>query len=409
MQNKKKIINDPLYGFISIPSELIFDIISHPYFQRLRRIRQLGLAEYVYPGANHTRFQHALGAMHLMTLALETLQTKGIEISYEEKEAAQIAILLHDIGHGPFSHVLEKEILHQIHHEEVTLILMKRLNESFNNRLDLAIQIFEGTYARVFFHQLVSSQLDMDRMDYLNRDCFFTGVVEGTIGVDRIIKLLNVHNDELVVEGKGLLSVENFLNARRLMYWQVYLHKTSIAAESMLVAILQRAKYLLKEQISLSTTPALAVFLNQPVTLVQLSTTPSLLDAFIQLDDFDIWNLLKLGQDNEDAILKKLCNNLINRNLFKISIQRDANFKIQKGAFLQQLKDKKVEEEEWKYYFREGKVSNKAYIAEDENIKIMLKDKIVKDISDASDLPNIKALTHIVEKYYFSWFQPTEN
>lgn len=245
--NKKKILNDPVYGFITIPTELLFDLVEHPYFQRLRRIKQLGLSEYVYPGALHTRFHHALGAMHLMGQAMSTLQSKGHSISSDECEAAQIAILLHDVGHGPFSHVLECCLLEDVPHEEISLLLMRELNRQFNGALSLAIRMFEGTYERPFFHQLISSQLDMDRMDYLNRDGYYTGVAEGAIGAERIIKMLDLVNDQLVVEAKGVLSVENFLNARRLMYWQVYLHKTSICAESMLIQILRRARFLIQQ------------------------------------------------------------------------------------------------------------------------------------------------------------------
>ena len=260
MPNKRKIFNDPVYGFITVPSDLIFDIIEHPYFQRLRRVKQLGVAEFVYPGALHTRFQHALGAMHLMGLALHTLQQKGNQISEEEWEAAQIAILLHDIGHGPFSHVLEYTILRNVHHEYISALLMAELNKVFDGKLSLAINMFNNTYHRPFFHQLISSQLDMDRMDYLKRDSFFTGVAEGTIGVDRLIKMLDVVDNNLVVEEKGVLSVENFLNARRLMYWQVYLHKTSICAETILINIIQRARDLIKDGFDVFVSPAFGIF-----------------------------------------------------------------------------------------------------------------------------------------------------
>ena len=268
--NKKKIFNDPVYGFITISSDLIFEIIEHPYFQRLRRIKQVGLSDYVYPGAHHTRFHHALGAMHLMGVTLNNLRSKGHKINNEEFEAAQIAILLHDIGHGPFSHTLENSILDNVHHEDLSLLIMQTLNEHFNNQLSLAIKIFTGKYKRKFFHQLVSSQLDIDRIDYLNRDSFFTGVSEGTIGAERIIKMLEVKDDNIVVEEKGIYSIENFLSARRLMYWQVYLHKTSVSAEILLSKIIARAKALHKRKEELFTTPALALFLENKVSLQQL-------------------------------------------------------------------------------------------------------------------------------------------
>lgn len=407
MQNKKKIINDPLYGFITIPSDLIFDVISHPYFQRLRRIKQLGLTELVYPGANHSRFQHALGAMHLTTLALETLLAKGIEISEKEKEGVLLAILLHDIGHGPFSHVLENEILTTVHHEEVTLLLLHKLNQIFDNKLEVAIQIFEGSYPRAFFHQLVSSQLDMDRMDYLNRDCFFTGVVEGTIGVDRIIKLLDVYQDELVVDNKGLLSVENFLNARRLMYWQVYLHKTSIAAESLLISILNRAKDLLLSGFQLHSSPTLLYFLRNKISFTDLAEDEVSIEQFIQLDDFDIMGSIKAWSNSEDQILSQLCTFFLNRNLFKIRLGKEQISEAQLTEIKENLLEIGIEPKNLPYYLRTGKVSNKAYIAENENINILLKNKIVQDISEASDLPNIKALTHIVEKNYIAWVNPS--
>ena len=283
--NKRKIFNDPVYGFISIPSDLVFDLIQHPFFQRLRRIRQLGMAELVYPGALHTRFHHALGAMHLMGQALSTLRTKGHLIWEAEWEAAQIAILLHDVGHGPFSHVLEKTILNDVHHEYLSLEIMKELNRQLDGRLEMAIQMFEGSYPRQFFHQLISSQLDMDRMDYLNRDCFFTGVAEGAIGTERIIKMLDVVDDQLVVESKGILSIENFLNARRLMYWQVYLHKTSICAETMLIQAIRRARELARSGEDIFAPKDFGLFLRQNITLQQFKENPQCLQSFTNIDD----------------------------------------------------------------------------------------------------------------------------
>ena len=403
MTNKRKIFNDPVYGFVSVPSDLIYDLIEHPYFQRLRRIKQLGMAEYVYPGALHTRFHHALGAMHLMGQALQVLQTKGHYLLEVEIEAAQIAILLHDIGHGPFSHVLEYTILNEVNHEHISALLMEKLNEQFSGQLDLAIEMFNGTYHRAFFHQLISSQLDMDRMDYLNRDCFFTGVAEGTIGVDRIIKMLNVVDNQLVVEEKGLLSVENFLNARRLMYWQVYLHKTSICTEAMLIHIISRARELIKNGTDLFVMPAFSMFLKENVSLNAFQTDEKYLDAFTKIDDYDIWACVKSWQFHADKILSTICTDLLNRNLYKIRL---SNFPIE-PTFIQEIKEnlleKGINEQDLGYFLIEGDVSNKGYVSGDETINILTKNKNVVDIADASDLPTIKALSNIVKKYYVCW------
>ncbi|MCU0323939.1 MAG: HD domain-containing protein [Spirosomaceae bacterium] len=399
--NKRKIFNDPVYGFVSVPSDLIYDLIEHPYFQRLRRIKQLGMAEYVYPGALHTRFHHALGAMHLMGQALQTLQSKGHYLLDVEIEAAQIAILLHDIGHGPFSHVLEYTILNEVHHEHISQLLMQQLNREFNGKLSLAIEMFNGTYEREFFHQLISSQLDMDRMDYLNRDCFFTGVAEGTIGVDRIIKMLNIIDNQLVVEEKGLLSVENFLNARRLMYWQVYLHKTSICAETMLIQIIQRARDLIVHGEKVFSTPAFSKFLENNVSLHQF--TDESLEAFTQLDDYDIWACIKMWQNHPDKILNRLCKDLINRKLFKIQIS-DKQFETKTTEnIVYELKANGIEQENLKYFMVNGDVSNKGYVSGNSNINILTKKRGVIDIAEASDLPTIKALSNIVKKYYLCW------
>jgi HD superfamily phosphohydrolase len=317
--NKRKIINDPVYGFISISSDLLYDLVDHPYFQRLRRIKQLGLADIVYPGALHTRFHHALGAMHLMSQALKALQEKGHMIWEPELEAAQAAILLHDLGHGPFSHVLESVLLTGVAHESITLVMMKDLNRQMNGRLDIAIQMFEGTYPRRFFHQMISSQLDMDRMDYLNRDSFYTGVIEGSIGADRLIKMLDISKDQLVVEEKGLLSIENFLHARRLMYWQVYLHKTLLSAQAMLTQILRRARELSVAGEKLFATPDFARFLQNQYSLADFDTQPDLLRAFNGLDDNDVWASVKGWKSHPDPVLSTLCEMLLDRNLFKIS------------------------------------------------------------------------------------------
>jgi HD superfamily phosphohydrolase len=408
MTNKRKIFNDPVYGFLSVPSDLIYDLIEHPFFQRLRRIKQLGMAEYVYPGALHTRFHHALGAMHLMGQALQVLQAKGHEISDVEWEAAQIAILLHDIGHGPFSHVLEYTILNEVNHEHISALLMEKLNHELGGQLNLAIEMFNGTYHREFFHQLISSQLDMDRMDYLNRDCFFTGVAEGTIGVDRIIKMLNVVDNQLVVEEKGLLSVENFLNARRLMYWQVYLHKTSICTEAMLIQIIRRARELIKNRENqkiapLFVPPPFLLFLNEHITLEAFQTDDKYLEAFTKLDDYDIWACIKTWQFHSDKILSTICVDLLNRNLYKIRLSNAPIEAPLIESTKKSLIEKGIEEKDLGYFLIEGDVSNNGYVSGDETINILTKNKNVIDIADASDLPTIKALSNIVKKYYICW------
>ncbi|MBN8823192.1 MULTISPECIES: HD domain-containing protein [unclassified Spirosoma] len=403
--NKKKILNDPVYGFITIPTELLYDLVEHPYFQRLRRIKQLGLSEYVYPGALHTRFHHALGAMHLMGQAMSTLQSKGHHISNEECEAAQIAILLHDVGHGPFSHVLECCLLDDVPHEQISLMLMHDLNQQFNGALSLAIRMFEGTYERPFFHQLISSQLDMDRMDYLNRDGYYTGVAEGAIGAERIIKMLDLVDDQLVVEAKGILSVENFLNARRLMYWQVYLHKTSICCESMMIQILRRARFLSRQEgaESVFASDVFRLFLRDNVSMHDFQTNRTYLDAFTRLDDFDIWTCVKQGASHPDPIFSKLCQMLLNRRLFKIMLSTEPFA----GELLVQL-EKQLRQtgmpEDWLSYFLiEGQATNAAYLPSGDRIAIKLKSGNVIDIADASDLSNIQVLTNIVRRYYVCW------
>lgn len=409
-QNKKKILNDPVYGFITLPNDLTFDLVEHPYFQRLRRIKQLGLSELVYPGALHTRFHHALGAMHLMGQAIQTLRGKGHKISEAECDAAQIAILLHDIGHGPFSHVLEYTILEGIPHERLSLLLMHELNRQFNGGLTLAIQMFEGTYHRPFFHQLVSSQLDMDRMDYLNRDCFYTGVAEGTIGADRIIKMLDLVDDQLVVEGKGILSIENFLSSRRLMYWQVYLHKTSLCAEAMLLQTIRRARFLLTQGETdypggqpVFTTPALHTFLAKKITIADFEQQPDYLRAFTQLDDYDIWTCIKFWSQHPDRVLSTLCQMLLDRRLFKI-VMSDTPFSGELVREIErQLRDAGLQQDELTYFLVEGVATNSAYLPSIDNINIKMKDGRIIDIADASDLPGIKALTNMVKRYYVCW------
>lgn len=398
--NKKKIINDPVYGFISIPSELVFDLIEHPYFQRLRYIKQVGMTHLVYPGALHTRFHHALGAMYLMGMAIEILRNKGHEISREEEEAVIIAILLHDIGHGPFSHALEEIIAEGISHEDISAMLMDKLNRQFGGRLGMAIDIFKGSYPRAFLHQLVSSQLDMDRMDYLNRDSFFTGVSEGVISSDRIIKMLNVKDDQIVVEEKGIYSVEKFLIARRLMYWQVYLHKTVIAAEQLLVKILKRARELSLGGETLFTTPALGHFLKKPVSRDSFMNEDHHLEAFATLDDTDIMAAVKVWAAHPDFILSKLCRDLVGRNLYKVDIsaaEPDERFKHELTK--QAIEKYHITAEQASYFVFDDAIRNNAYRPSDGNILILMKDGLVKDITEASDNSNLEALAKTVKKY----------
>jgi len=402
--NKKKIINDPVYGFISIESELIFDLIEHPYFQRLRHIKQLGLTDFVYPGALHTRFHHALGAMHLMGVVLENLRNKGTQISDAEYEAAQIAILLHDIGHGPFSHTLEETLIEGVKHESLSYLFMKDLNKTFNNSLELAISIFRNSYYRKFFHQLVSSQLDIDRLDYLKRDSFFTGVTEGTIGVDRIVAMLAVEKDAIVVEEKGIYSIESFLNARRLMYWQVYLHKTSVSAERLLVNLIKRAQYLAHSGEKLGGSDGLKFFIKHNYSLEDFKEKRSVLDAFGKLDDMDIWGAVKLWQNNRDPILQMLCTMLLHRNLFQIiftsePIKKSQIEKVRIGV----SKQFKLLRNDAAYLFSLGTVTNEAYLSEKQAIHVLTKNGDVVDIAQASDLPSIKAMSKIVKKNYLCW------
>lgn len=401
---KKKIINDPLYGFVSVPNRLIFEVIEHPYFQRLRHISQLGLAQFVYPGARHTRFQHALGAYHLMTRALEGLREKGVSISSEEAEAAQLAVILHDIGHGPYSHSLEETLLPGIKHESLTYLFLQKLNDEFDGRLDLAMSIFRNGYQRKFFHQLVSGQLDIDRLDYLKRDSFFTGVQEGTIGVDRIIDMLNVHQDSLVVEEKGIYSIENFLTARRLMYWQVYLHKTSVSAERMLVNIIRRAKYLATSGEKVSGSDALQTFLLNNYSLDDFNTNPDLLQAYGHLDDGDVWGAIKMWRNHRDNILSELCSMLIERKLFRIQLASDLISKSKVEKVRHKIADKYgVLKRDTNYLYSHGTVSNEAYVAGGTSIKVLLKTGKLIDLAKASDFPQVKAMTKTVKKNFLCW------
>lgn len=400
--NKKKIINDPVYGFINIPSELVFDLISHPYFQRLRYIKQLGMTHLVYPGALHTRFHHALGAMHLMSLAIEILRSKGHEITRHEEEGATIAILLHDIGHGPFSHALEHSLVNGIQHEDISMLMMKKLNAAFDGKLDTAISIFTGEYPKQFLHQLISSQLDLDRMDYLNRDSFFTGVSEGVISFDRIIKMFNVTDDQLVIEEKGIYSIEKFLIARRLMYWQVYLHKTVISGEQLLVKILKRAKALAVSGESLFATPALQHFLKNNISEKEFFETDLHLNQFAKLDDQDIFASVKVWEEHDDKILSVLCKMLVNRNLYRIEMsnlpaeESRIQFLLENAALSYE-----IPLEDAAYFVFTDSIMNRAYNAKagSTTINILLKNNTTIDIAKASDLSNLESLDKTVTKH----------
>lgn len=396
----QKILNDPVYGFITIPSELIFTIIDHPYFQRLRRIKQLGLTDFVYPGALHTRFHHAIGAMHLMSITLDNLRIKGTEISNKEYEAALIAILLHDIGHGPFSHALEYSLLKRVPHEQLSLLIIELLNQELDGKLDLVLRIFKNTYERTFFHQLVSSQLDIDRLDYLQRDCFFTGVSEGTIGADRIIKMMDVKNDQVVIEEKGIYSIENFLSARRLMYWQVYLHKTTVSAEKMLIKLIERAKMLRKSGMNFTITEEFDFFLQHENSVEDFQKNPDTLKKFLEMDDLDIWGAVKLWKRHPDYVLRNISNMFLTRDLFKITLTNEqfGNEEIEEMK-LKTIHKLGIPGEDIQYFFSHGAVSNYGYLAKD-RINILTKKGKVIDVAQAADLPNIKVMSKIVEKHY---------
>jgi len=397
--NKLKIFNDPIYGFITIPSTLIYDLIQHPYFQRLRRISQMGLSYLVYPGAHHTRFHHALGCMHIMQKAIQTLRYKGIVISDSEENALYTAILLHDIGHGPFSHAMEHSIVDEVHHEEISLLFMNTLNTEFDGQLDLAIQIFKGAYHRKFMLQLISSQLDMDRMDYLKRDSFYSGVAEGNINSDRLIQMMNVKDDELVIEEKGIYSVEKFLVARRLMYWQTYLHKTSVVAELILTKILKRAKELTQRGIQLNCSAPLDFFFKHKITNHNFDNAT--LATFALLDDYDVMSAIKTWQFNDDFVLSSLCKMIINRDLLKIVIlyikpesKKLNDLKI-KLASLYHISEKEVS-----YFVFKGTLKNQAYNKQNEPISILKKDGSIENLINSTDQLQVKALSKAVIKYF---------
>jgi len=407
-KNISKIINDPVHGFISIPEGFIYELLKHPYFQRLRYIKQLGLSEYVYPGATHSRFQHSLGALHLMTLALETLRNKGVEISDKEEEASLAAILLHDIGHGPFSHALEFFLIEGANHETLSLAVMDRLNREFNGRLDLAISMFTGKYERAFFHDLISSQIDMDRLDYLVRDTYFSGVVEGSVGSGRIIKMINVKDGRLVVEEKGIYSIEKFLIARRLMYWQVYMHKTVVSAERLLINIILRAKELIKQGELVESTPTLNFFLENQYTekSIQLDDSRSdlIISKYLMVDDNELLASVRMWKNSSDRILSDLTGRLLSRDLLAIELQ---NFPFDSENVLtiaaQAGKLMNIKENESKYYVFSGEVSNRTYAPTAPSVKILTKTGRLKEITEVSDMLNHEALSQKITKYFLCY------
>jgi HD superfamily phosphohydrolase len=400
--NKLKIFNDPIYGFITIPNTLIFDLIAHKYFQRLRRISQMGLSYLVYPGAHHTRFHHALGCLHLMQNAVRILKFKGVVISEEEENGLYIAILLHDIGHGPFSHALEHSIVENISHEAISLKFMEALNIEFEGALDLAISMFKGAYGRQFFGQLISGQLDIDRSDYLKRDSFYTGVSEGNINSDRLISMMNVVDDELVIEEKGIYSIEKFLTARRLMYWQVYLHKTSLVAEQMITRILKRAKDLTHEGLNLEASSALRFFLNSDTLNEKFDA--STLNQFSFLDDYDIMSALKSWQFHDDFVLSHLSTMLLNRTLLKIKFKNKPISDSKTEAMTQDIMSThKLSKDEASYFVFKGQVKNLAYNQDQGGLTILFKNGTKKDIIKASDHLSLKALSKTVSKHYICY------
>ncbi len=403
-KEKLKIINDPVYGFITLPTPLLFKLIEHPYFQRLRRIKQLGMTHLVYPGAMHTRFQHSLGAMHIMSEAISALKLKGHDITDHETESVMIAILLHDIGHGPFSHALEHSIVENIHHEEISLQFFNALNEQYEGRLDTAISIFTNSYPKTFLHQLVSGQLDMDRLDYLQRDSFYCGVAEGTVNTDRIIKMLNIHEGNIVVDSKGIYSLEKFIVARRLMYWQVYLHKTVIAAESLLIRILRRAREIYMNGGKLFCSPSLEFFLRAAVGKDEFIANPEILKHFSRIDDFDVFTAIKVWSQHEDKILSELCRSLANRVLFRIEMQKEPF----PGEYVEMIRQNVVtgmglEENQSGYFVFTDQTSSYAYDPFGETIGILLKDGRVVDFTQASEEFELTVLTRPVTKHLLGY------
>ena len=405
MANKRKIINDPVFGFISIPNELIFDVLQHPYVQRLNRIRQLGLSYVVYPGAQHSRFLHSIGAMHLMSDAIVSLRQKGIAITDDEANGAMIAILLHDLGHAPFSHVMEHTLIEGITHEDVSLIMMEQINREMHGALDTAIAIFTNQYYKQFLHQLISSQFDMDRMDYLCRDSFFTGVTEGSVASARLIKMLNVVDDHLVIEAKGIYSVEKFLIARRLMYWQVYLHKTSVAAEQLLIKILERAKQLAREGVELFCPPALHYFLYQHMTGDAFAQDSYALQQYALLDDSDILSAIKAWQTQSDTTLRLLAEAFVNRRLFKGRLLEQPLTAEERNSLLQQYAQRLgITASDAEYFFTEHVSTSNTYSEKDDSIDILYNDGKVRNIAEASEMLNLQTLTYKPQKLYLFYY-----
>ena len=402
--NDAKIINDPVFGFIKIPRGLLYDIVRHPLFQRLNRINQLGLASVVYPGARHTRFQHSLGAFHLMSEAILSLQQKGIMIFEPEAEGVQAAILMHDIGHGPFSHVLEDTLISGISHEDISLLMMEQMNHDLQGQLAYALSIFRDEYPKRFLHQLISSQLDMDRLDYLRRDSFFTGVTEGNIGSARIIKMLNVVDDRLVVDHKGIYSIENYLTTRRLMYWQVYLHKTAVACEKVLVNMLLRAKDLFRKGKPVFASPALAYFLQNDVDRQWFDSHDDALQMYEELDDSDFWSAMKAWRHSDDRILATLASDMLDRNLFRVEVLDEPPTPERIEELQQQIALLMgIAQEDAHYLMSLNTIQKDMYSVDDDSIDILYKDGTIRDISEASEILNVQLLSRKVCKYYLCY------
>ena len=403
--NEPKIINDPVFGFIKIPRGLLYDVVRHPLMQRLNRINQLGLASVVYPGARHTRFQHSLGAFHLMSEAILSLQQKGQFIFDSEAEAVQAAILMHDIGHGPFSHVLENTLISGISHEDISLLMMEQINRDLNGQLNLAISIFKDEYPKRFLHQLISSQLDMDRLDYLRRDSFFTGVTEGNIGSARIIKMLNVVDDQLVVEQKGIYSLENYLTTRRLMYWQVYLHKTAVACEKVLVNLLRRAKSLARQGMEVFASPALAYFLYNDIDARWFETHEEALHMYEELDDSDLWSAMKAWKHSDDMILATLATDMLDRRIFKVEVSEEPVSEERINTLAASIAEKmNISTADARDYMTSVNIIQKdMYNVDDDSIGVLSKDGTVRDVAEASELLNVQLLSKKIRKYYLCY------
>ena len=403
--NEPKIINDPVFGFIKIPRGLLYDVVRHPLMQRLNRINQLGLASVVYPGARHTRFQHSLGAFHLMSEAILSLQQKGHFIFDSEAEAVQAAILMHDIGHGPFSHVLENTLISGISHEDISLLMMEQINRDLNGQLNLAISIFKDEYPKRFLHQLISSQLDMDRLDYLRRDSFFTGVTEGNIGSARIIKMLNVVDDQLVVEQKGIYSLENYLTTRRLMYWQVYLHKTAVACEKVLVNLLRRAKSLARQGKEVFASPALAYFLYNDIDARWFETHEEALHMYEELDDSDLWSAMKAWKHSDDMILATLATDMLDRRIFKVEVSEEPVSEERINTLAASIAEKmNISTADARDYMTSVNIIQKdMYNVDDDSIGVLSKDGTVRDVAEASELLNVQLLSKKIRKYYLCY------